>query len=87
MRQIRTLARDGTALLGAAAVAEVALVRLGRTYRSTAQERAMRLPGDGIVPRPDVVTDRHHRRARGRRLPAPWWFTSAAGSPSFPPTS
>jgi hypothetical protein len=43
--------------MGAAAVAETALIRLGTTYGSTAQERAMPLPGDEIVPHPDVVTD------------------------------
>ena len=49
--------RGGVALVGAAAVAETALIRLGTTYGSTAQERAMPLPGDEIVPHPDVVTD------------------------------
>ena len=49
--------RGGVALMGAAAIAETALIRLGTTYGSTAQERAMRLPGDEIVPHPDVVTD------------------------------
>lgn len=43
--------------LGAAAVADVALVHLGRTFGSTPQERAMRLPGDDIVPAPTAVTD------------------------------
>jgi hypothetical protein len=52
----RTLRRAATTL-SAAALAEVALVRLGRTYGSTAPERAEVLPGDGIVPQPDVVTD------------------------------
>jgi hypothetical protein len=38
-------------------LAEAALVRLGRTYGSTPQERAMRLPGDGIIATPTVQTD------------------------------
>jgi hypothetical protein len=49
--------RGGMALMGAAALAEASLIRLGTTYGSTAQERAMRLPGDEIIPDPDVVTD------------------------------
>ena len=44
------------ALAGAVSV-EAALIHLGRTYGSTAQERAMRLPGDGLVPNPKVVTN------------------------------
>jgi hypothetical protein len=36
---------------------ESALVRLGRTSGSTAAERGLALPGDGIVPAPQVVTD------------------------------
>lgn len=41
--------------LGAAAV--IVASRLGRTYGATRSERAASLPGDGIVPRPQVVTD------------------------------
>jgi hypothetical protein len=52
-----TLLRRGIVTLATAALAETVLVRLGRTYGSTGQERAMRLPGDEIVPDPDVVTD------------------------------
>lgn len=46
-------------LLAVALVAggEAVLVRLGRTYGSTAAERRLVLPGDAIVPRPQVVTD------------------------------
>jgi hypothetical protein len=49
--------RISAALLVASALAETTLVRLGRTYGSTGQERAAVLPGDDVVPRPDVVTD------------------------------
>jgi hypothetical protein len=49
--------RTAAALLVASAVAETVLVRLGGTYGSIPQERAAALPGDDIVPRPDVVTD------------------------------
>jgi hypothetical protein len=41
----------------AAALAEAALVALGRRFGSTRAERTMQLPGDDIVPDPDVVTD------------------------------
>jgi hypothetical protein len=59
MRSIGTVfLRGGGALLLTAALGEAALVRLGRTYGSTAEERARRLPGDGLVARPHVVT--HH---------------------------
>ena len=44
-------------VLGAIALVEAALIRLGRTYGSTRQERALQLPGDGIVEDPKVVTD------------------------------
>jgi hypothetical protein len=43
-------------LAGIASV-EAALIHLGLIDGSTAQERAMRLPGDDIVPNPNVVTD------------------------------
>jgi len=49
--------RTAAVLLVASAVAETVLVRLGGTYGSIPQERAAALPGDDIVPRPDVVTD------------------------------
>jgi hypothetical protein len=58
MRPSRTvLRRRVVVLVMAAALGEVALVGLGRTYGSTAEERARRLPGDGVVARPEVVTD------------------------------
>ena len=44
-------------MVGVAATAEAILVRLGRTYGSTASERAMHLPGDDIVPAPVAVTN------------------------------
>jgi hypothetical protein len=43
--------------LGAIALGEAALIRLGRTYGSTDEERSKPLPGDGIVMDPKVVTD------------------------------
>jgi hypothetical protein len=43
--------------LGLVAGAEAVLVRLGRTYGSTAAERGLALPGDRVVPHPQVVTD------------------------------
>lgn len=43
--------------MGAAALAETALIHLGRTYGSTAAERATALTGDDIVPHPKVVTN------------------------------
>lgn len=52
-----TGARWGVAALAAAGVTEAVLIRLGRTYGSTREERAARLPGDDIVPRPTVQTD------------------------------
>ena len=45
------------AVVGAGVVAEAALIRLGQTYGSTPDERAMRLLGDDIVPNPQVVTN------------------------------
>ena len=45
------------AAVGAAVVGEAVLVHLGRTYGSTVRERDLVLPGDGIVGRPQVVTD------------------------------
>jgi hypothetical protein len=44
-------------LLVGAVSAEAVLVHLGRTYGSTAQERDRPLPGDGIIPSPQVVTN------------------------------
>lgn len=57
-RRFRTRARRaGFAVAGAAAVAYGVLQRLGRTSGSTAAERRSILPGDGLVARPQVVTD------------------------------
>jgi hypothetical protein len=48
----------GMAVLAAGlATAEGALVHLGRTYGSTAAERATRIPGDDIIADPIVVTN------------------------------
>jgi hypothetical protein len=49
--------RTGAVLLGAATVAEAGLIHLGQTYGSTPEERRMTLPGDDIVPNPQVVTN------------------------------
>jgi hypothetical protein len=43
--------------LSAATVAELGLIYLGRTYGSTPEERRMSIPGDDIVPDPEVVTN------------------------------
>lgn len=43
--------------LGVLALGEAALIQLGRTYGSTAEERSDALPGDRIVRDPKVVTD------------------------------
>lgn len=45
------------AVAGGAIVSEAVLIYLGRTYGSTPDERAMRLPGDEIVAKPIVVTN------------------------------
>lgn len=52
-------ARAGAAAgsLGAAVIAEAALIRLGLTFGSTAAERSLVLPGDKIVAHPNVVTN------------------------------
>lgn len=50
-------ARTSVAALAAAGVTEGGLIWLGRTYGSTREERAARLPGDDIVVRPTVQTD------------------------------
>jgi hypothetical protein len=47
----------GAGLLAAAAATEVALIRLGRTYGSTREERVARLPGDDLIPDAKVQTD------------------------------
>jgi len=44
-------------VLGAGVLAEAVLIRLGQRYGSTREERTMRLPGDHIVPTPQVVTN------------------------------
>jgi hypothetical protein len=45
------------AVAATVAQTEAALVHLGRSYGSTRVERTRRLPGDELVPRPDVQTD------------------------------
>jgi hypothetical protein len=57
MLRSRRSVRTGGVLISAAAVAELGLIYLGQTYGSTAEERRRPLPGDDIVPNPDVVTN------------------------------
>jgi hypothetical protein len=47
----------GAVLLGPATVAELGLIRLGQTYGSTPEERRISIPGDDLVPDPEVVTN------------------------------
>jgi hypothetical protein len=47
----------GAVLFSAAAVAELGLIYLGQTYGSTPEERRMSIPGDDMVPDPQVVTN------------------------------
>jgi hypothetical protein len=54
---MRALRHPWLAAFATAAAAEACLVHLGRTYGSTRAERALRLPGDDLVPRPVVQTD------------------------------
>jgi hypothetical protein len=49
--------RAGAVILTAAAFAELGLIYLGQTYGSTPEERRKPLPGDDIVPNPQVVTN------------------------------
>src|SRR5512133_1520985 len=57
MLRSRRKVRAGGVLLAAAAVAELRLIYLGQTYGSTPEERRKPLPGDDIVPKPQVVTN------------------------------
>lgn len=57
MTSTHLLPRAVASVAVGAAVAEATLVHLGRTYGSTPEERAMRIPGDEIVPEPVVVTN------------------------------
>ncbi len=54
---MRDRTRYAVAALAVAAELEGALIHLGRTYGSTAEERSRTLPGDDIIRDPDVVTD------------------------------
>ena len=44
-------------MLTAGVLVEAVLIRLGQTYGSTPEERALHLPGDDIVSGPQVVTN------------------------------
>jgi hypothetical protein len=57
MGLVRGRAARAAGILAGAAVAELLLTQLGRTYGSTADERSAALPGDDLVPDPRVVTD------------------------------
>jgi hypothetical protein len=57
MLRSRRKVRAGGVLLTAAAVAELGLIYLGQTYGSTPEERRKPLPGDDMVPNPQVVTN------------------------------
>jgi hypothetical protein len=52
-----TSLRAGAVLLTVTAFAELGLIYLGQTYGSTPEERRKPLPGDDIVPNPEVVTN------------------------------
>lgn len=54
---MRTGRRVGLVAAASLVAIEAGLVHLGRTYGSTAAERARRLPGDDIIPKPEVQTD------------------------------
>jgi hypothetical protein len=54
---MRRVIRTGAGVLAAAAAVEAVLIHLGRTYGSTPEERAARLPGDDLIPAPKVQTD------------------------------
>ena len=54
---MRTGRRGGLIVAASLVAIEAGLVHLGRTYGSTAEERARRLPGDDIIPKPKVQTD------------------------------
>jgi hypothetical protein len=54
---VRRLGKAAAGVAMGTAIAEATLVHLGRTYGSSPAERVMRLPGDGIVANPVVVTN------------------------------
>lgn len=53
----KAVARAACGTLGAAAIGEAALIRLGLTYGSTKTDRRLVLPGDELVAHPNVVTN------------------------------
>jgi len=59
-------------LLGAVAVVEAALIRLGRTHGSTSAERRLALPGDDIVTQPSATTDHATTIAASPEQVWPW---------------
>jgi len=85
-----TRERSATPLLlvgGSAALGYLALQVLGRRAGSTAEERAARLPGDELVPHPQLVTDHAVTIAAAPEQVWPWlaqmgwhlggWYTPA----------
>ena len=70
LRSWRKSVRAGGVAAAAAAVAELGLIHLGQTYGSTPGERRKSLPGDDIVPQPQVVTN--HARTIDARPEAFW---------------
>lgn len=56
-QELSSTGKAWLAVVAAAAVAEVALIRLGKTFGSTADERRAPLPGDDLVLDPVVQTD------------------------------
>ena len=81
----KPIVRAAAAVLVISALAEAALVRLGRTYGSIPAERAMALLGDDIVPDPQVVTNHAIDIEAPPDCVWPWlvkWGgTAAAGTP------
>jgi hypothetical protein len=56
-QELSSAGKAWLAVVAAAAVAEVALIRLGKTFGSTADELRAPLPGDDLVLDPAVQTD------------------------------
>ena len=71
---VRRRGRVLAAVVALAGLGEVILIRLGRTYGSTALEQATALPGDDIIDRPAVVTN--HAVTIGAAAENVWpWLT------------
>jgi hypothetical protein len=68
----RRVLRIVTLIAAAGVILEMLLIMLGRTYGSTCAERRMRVPGDGIVTRPNVVTNHAITIAAAPEFVWPW---------------